>query len=346
MNTVKAYAVNGPHSPLAPFALERREPGPLDVEIEILYCGICHSDLHQVRNEWKSSNYPMVPGHEIVGRVSRVGKKVKRFKAGDFAGVGCLVDSCRKCPQCRAGRQQFCEKVPSFTYNGVERDGTTRTYGGYAASVVVDEAFALKVAKGQPLERVAPLLCAGITTYSPLRRFKAGQGTQVGVMGLGGLGHMAVKLAKAMGAKVTVISRSSAKKDDARRLGASDYADVSDPETLAGLAKKFDLIIDTISADHDVDAALGWLKIGGTIVLVGAPPEPLKMGAFSIITQRSIAGSLIGGIAETQSMLDFCAKKKVWSDVEVISIRDVNAAYERLSRGDVRYRFVIDLKTL
>ncbi len=346
MPNVKAYAVKNAQAPLAPFQIERREPGPKDVEIEVLYCGICHSDLHQVRNEWKSSSYPLVPGHEIAGRVARVGKKVRKFKAGDLAGVGCLVDSCRKCPQCKAEREQFCDNVPSFTYNGLERDGKTPTYGGYSKSVVVDEAFALKIKPGQPLEQVAPLLCAGITTYSPLKRFKVGKGDSVGVMGLGGLGHMAVKLGAAMGAEVTVISRASAKKADAKRLGAADYAATDDPATAQKLQKRFDLIIDTVSADHDVSAALGWLKIGGTLVLVGAPPNPLAVAAFPLITQRALAGSLIGGIAETQEMLDFCAKKKVACDVEVIAIKDVNQAYDRLARGDVRYRFVIDLATL
>lgn len=346
MPSVKAYAVSAAGAPLAPFSIDRREPGPKDVELEILYCGICHSDVHQVRNEWQSSTFPMVPGHEIAGRVKRVGREVRRFKTGDLGGVGCLVNSCRVCPQCQQHREQFCENVPTFTYNSVERDGKTPTYGGYSKSVVVDEDFVLKIAPDQPLERVAPLLCAGITTYSPLKRFGVGRGDRVGVLGLGGLGHMAVKLAVAMGAEVTVLSRGTSKKADALKLGAQDYAATSDAGAAQRLAKCFDLIIDTVSAAHDVSAALGWLKIGGTLVLVGAPPEPLPVGAFALIPQRALAGSLIGGIKETQEMLDFCSREKVWSDVEVIAMKDVNEAYDRLVRGDVRYRFVIDLATL
>ena len=342
MTTTKAYAATALDAPLAPYTLSRREPGPKDVELEVLYCGICHSDLHQARNEWGASTYPMVPGHEIAGRVTRVGKAVRRFKPGDYAGVGCLVDSCRKCAQCRKGREQFCENGSSFTYNGLEQDKKTPTQGGYSRLLVVSEAFALKLAPGQPMERVAPLLCAGITTYSPLRRFGVKRGSRVGVLGLGGLGHMAVKLAAAMGAEVTVVSRSNAKKPDAKRLGAHEYALWDDPK----LAGRFDLVIDTVSADHDVNAPLAWTKVGGAAVLVGAPPKPLALRAFSVIPNKTLAGSLIGGIPETQEMLDFCAKKKVWADVEVIAMKDVNAAYERLERGDVRYRFSIDCSTL
>lgn len=342
----KAYAVTGPNERLQPFSVERREPGPSDVEFDVLYCGICHSDVHQARNEWKFSTYPMVPGHELAGRVTRVGKKVKKFKVGDLVGVGCLVDSCRKCPQCKGDHEQFCDHTPTFTYNGLERDGKTPTYGGYSKKTVVDEAFALKIKKGEPLEKVAPLLCAGITTYSPLKRFGVKKGSKLGVMGLGGLGHMAVKIGKALGAEVTVISRGQAKKGDAKRLGASEYVASDDEPSVAKLAKRLDVIIDTISADHDVSAALGWLKVGGTLVLVGAPSNPLQAAAMALIPQRAIAGSLIGGIKETQEMLDFCAAKKVYSDVEVIDIKDVNEAYDRVVKGDVRYRFVIDLATL
>ncbi len=344
MPLTRAYAAANPRAKLKPFQFERREPGPKDVEIEIGYCGICHSDIHQVRDEWGGSIYPMVPGHEIAGRVSRVGPKVRRFKEGDLAGVGCMVDSCRKCAPCRKGLEQHCKEAPTFTYNGLERDGETPTFGGYSTHIVVDEAFALKLGAGQPLDRVAPLLCAGITTYSPLKRFGVGRGHRVGVMGLGGLGHMGVKIAAAMGAEVTVLSRSAAKKRDARRLGAHDFALTN--KNGAVLKDRFDFILDTISADHDVNAALGWLKVGGTLVLVGAPPKPLAVGAFSLLPRKAVAGSVIGGIAETQEMLDFCARRKLAADVEVIAMKDVNEAYDRAVKGDVRYRFVIDLKTL
>jgi uncharacterized zinc-type alcohol dehydrogenase-like protein len=346
MNTTQAYAATSPTSGLSPFALARREPRPKDVELEVLFCGICHTDIHQVRNEWGGSVYPVVPGHEIVGRVIRAGRAVRKFKLGDVAGIGCMVDSCRKCDACKKGLEQHCENATTFTYNSLERDGKTRTYGGYSKRVLVDEAFALKIAAKQPLERVAPLLCAGITTYSPLKRHGIGRGDRVGVMGLGGLGHMGVKLAAAMGAEVTVLSRSASKKADAKRLGAHAFALTSDTAAAAKLANRFDLILDTVSADHDVDAALGWTKVGGTLVLVGAPPNPMKVGAFSVIPRKRLEGSLIGGIKETQEMLDFCARKKVYSDVEVVAMKDVDAAYERMLRGDVRYRFVIDLKTL
>jgi uncharacterized zinc-type alcohol dehydrogenase-like protein len=347
MSEARAYAALKPNTPLVPFSFERREPGDKDVRIEIAYCGICHSDLHQVNDEWSPGTFPMVPGHEIVGRVTQVGRKVRKFKAGDLAGVGCLVDSCRTCPSCRRGLEQHCAGPVAFTYNGTEIDGKTPTYGGYSSHIVVDEAFALKVKPGQPLERVAPLLCAGITTYSPLKRFGTRKGTRVGVLGLGGLGHMAVKLAAAMGAEVTVLSRTAAKKKDARKLGAHEFALTSDPGTAAKMAGRLDLIIDTVSAPHDVNGALGMLGVEGTLVLVGASPEPLQIGAFPLIGgRRAVAGSLIGGIPETQEMLDFCAKHKVWSDVEVIPASGINAAYERMLKSDVRYRFSIDMKTL
>lgn len=341
-----AYAAMSPTSGLSPFQLDRREPGPTDVELEVLFCGICHSDLHQVRDEWGGASFPMVPGHEIVGRVTRVGKKVKKLKAGDTAGVGCMVDSCRKCRSCRQGLEQHCENGASFTYNSVLQDKKTRTFGGYSKRLVVDEAFAVKVAPKQPLERVAPLLCAGITTYSPLKRHGVGKGDRVGVLGLGGLGHMAVKLGAAMGAEVTVLSRTAAKKADAKRLGAHEFAAYGDAGVSDKLRGRFDLIIDTVSADHDVDAALSWVKVGGAVVLVGAPPSPMKIGAFSVIPRKRLEGSLIGGVEETQEMLDFCAKKKVLADVEVVAMKDVNEAYDRLAKGDVRYRFSIDLGTL
>jgi uncharacterized zinc-type alcohol dehydrogenase-like protein len=347
MSLVKAYAATGPAEPLTPWSFERREPGEKDVRIEIEFCGICHSDVHTVRSEWGEAAYPVVPGHEIAGRVSAVGRKVRRFKVGDAAGVGCMVNSCRKCENCRRGLEQHCSGSPSFTYNSVERDGKTPTQGGYSSHIVVDEAFVLKLAGGQPLERVAPLMCAGITTYSPLKRFGTKKGSRVGVLGLGGLGHMGVKLAAAMGAEVVVLSGTAAKKADAKRLGAQDFVLTSDPAAMTKSAGRLDLIVDTVSGKHDIGAALGLLKTGGTLALVGASPQPLELPAFPlIIGRRMVAGSLIGGIAETQEMLDFCAKKKVLSDVEVIAPKEINAAYDRLVKGDVRYRFSIDLSKL
>ena len=343
----KAYAAHDAKSPLRPFEFERRAPGPNDIEIEIAYCGICHSDIHMARNEWGFSTFPLVPGHEIAGVVSRVGAKVKRFKKGDFAGVGCFVDSCRRCAACKKGLEQHCENGASFTYANVEQDKKTPTFGGYSQRIVLSEDYALKIAPKQPLERVAPLLCAGITTYSPLKRFKAGKGKRVGVLGLGGLGHMAIKLASAMGAEVTVLSRSASKKADAQRLGAHEFELTTAGDAASKLANRFDLIIDTVSAEHDLTAPIGWLKLEGTLVLVGAPPKPIPVQAMALLQGRkTIAGSLIGGIPETQEMLDFCAKKKVYADVEVIAIKDVNEAYERTLSSDVRYRFSIDLKTL
>jgi uncharacterized zinc-type alcohol dehydrogenase-like protein len=347
MSLAKAYAATSPTDPLTPWSFERREPGEKDVRIEIQFCGICHSDVHTVRSEWGAAAYPVVPGHEIAGSVTAVGRKVRRFKVGDSAGVGCMVSSCRKCENCRRGLEQHCSGGLSFTYNSVERDGKTPTQGGYSSHIVVDEAFVLKLAGGQPLERVAPLLCAGITTYSPLKRFGTKKGSRVGVLGLGGLGHMGVKLAAAMGAEVVVLSGSASKKADAKRLGASDFVLTSDPAAMAKNAGRLDLIVDTVSGRHDIGAALGLLKTAGTLALVGASPSPLELPAFPlIIGRRMIAGSLIGGIAETQEMLDFCAKKKVLSDVEVIAPKEINAAYDRLVKGDVRYRFSIDLSKL
>ena len=345
MTPTKAYAANNPAAALQPLNIERREPGPKDVEIEIAYCGICHSDIHMARNEWGFTQYPVVPGHEIAGRVTRVGAKVKRFKAGDTVGVGCMVNSCRNCPPCKAGLEQHCERGMIMTYSSKDLDGTL-TYGGYSQRVVVDEGFVLKVAPKQPLERVAPLLCAGITTYSPLKRFGVRKGSRLGVMGLGGLGHMAVKIGAAMGAEVTVLSHSPSKRADAKRLGAHEFALTSDAAQARKLAGRFDVIIDTVSADHDINAAIGWLKVEGKVVLVGASPKPLSVNAFGLLARKAVAGSLIGGIAETQEMLDFCARRKVFSDVEVVPIQKVNEAYERTIRGDVRYRFVIDLKSL
>jgi uncharacterized zinc-type alcohol dehydrogenase-like protein len=347
MSTAKAYAASSATAPLAPFSFERREPGPHDVSIEIAYCGICHSDIHQVRDEWGGALYPMVPGHEIVGRVTAVGAHVKGFKAGDLAGVGCMVDSCRTCPSCERHLEQFCEKGAAYTYNGTEMDRVTRTYGGYSSHVVVDEAFTLKVSPELDLAGAAPLLCAGITTYSPLRHWEAGKGTRVGVVGLGGLGHMAVKLAAAMGAEVTMLSTSASKEADARRLGAAAFGLTSDDATFKRLSGSFDLIIDTISAPHDYNKYLGMLRVEGAMVLLGVPPKPTPVSAISLIRgRRTLAGSLIGGIQETQEMLDFCAEHGIVSDIELIPVSQVNEAYERMMKGDVRYRFVLDMKTL
>lgn len=343
---VRAYASQSATAPLAPFHFDRRAPKPDDVVIEIAYSGICHSDIHTVRSEWGPAAYPCVPGHEIVGTVVAVGKKVKRFKVGDLAGVGCFVDSCGTCPSCKNHEEQFCFKHTAFTYNSTEMDGKTPTQGGYSSHIVVKEKFTLKIKKGQPLERIAPLLCAGITTYSPLKRFKVKKGMKVGVVGLGGLGHMAVKLAKAMGAEVLVFSTSPSKEQDAKKLGAKNFVVTRDPANFAPWTGKLDLIIDTVSADHDFSPYLGTLRIGGTHVLVGVAPNPNQLSAGSLIFGRKLlAGSLIGGIKETQEMLDFCAKKKVYSDIELISASAINEAYDRTIKGQVKYRFVIDAKT-
>jgi alcohol dehydrogenase (NADP+) len=347
MAKTPAYAAASAGAPLAPFTIERRDPGPHDVVIDILYCGICHSDIHQARDEWGGSLFPMVPGHEIVGRVRRVGKEVSRFKEGDLAGVGCMVDSCRVCDSCRRGLEMFCEKRCALTYNGTEMDRETRTYGGYSTQIVVDDRFVLKVPAGLDPAGAAPLLCAGITTYSPLRQWNCKKGDRVGVVGLGGLGHMAVKLAASMGAEVTMFSTSRSKEADARRLGAQAFAYTKDESTFTKLAGRFELLIDTIAAPHDYNAYLGLLRPQGAMVVVGIPSEPIPVAAFSLIMgNRRLAGSAIGGIAETQEMLDYCAEHKVVSDIEVIPVQKVNEAYERMIRNDVRYRFVIDISSL
>ncbi len=347
MLPTRGYAVHSSTSKFEPFAFERREPGPHDVQIDILYCGICHSDIHQARGEWGNSTYPMVPGHEIVGRVTRIGGDVKKFKVGDLAGVGCFVDSCRTCDSCREGEDSYCENHMAVTYNGTEMDGKTPTYGGYSSSIVVDENYTLRIPANLPPANAAPLLCAGITTYSPLRHFKVGPGSRVAIAGLGGLGHMGVKIAAAMGATVTVLSTSASKEKDARRLGAHEFAVTKDPATMARLANHFDLILDTISADHDVASYMNLLRRDGVLVVVGVPAKPAEVHAFTLIMKRrSLAGSLIGGIRETQEMLDFCAEHNITSDIELIDIGDLGAAYERTIKGDVRYRFVIDLKSL
>jgi uncharacterized zinc-type alcohol dehydrogenase-like protein len=347
MTVARAYAAFNARDPLGPYTVERREPGPTDVEIDILFCGICHSDIHQVRDEWGGATYPMVPGHEIVGRVTRVGAAVSKLKVGDMAGVGCMVDSCRTCPSCKRDLEQFCEKTAAYTYNGTEMDRRTPTFGGYSTSVVVDEAFVLRVPENLDPAGAAPLLCAGITTYSPLRQWRCKAGDRVGVVGLGGLGHMAVKLAASMGAEVTMLSTSRAKQADARRLGAAHFALTTDEATFKRLHGSFDLIIDTISVAHDYNRYLGMLRPLGTMVLVGAPPEATPVSAFALILgNKRLVGSLIGGIAETQEMLDYCGKHGIVSDVEIIPADKVNEAYERMLKGDVRYRFVIDLASL
>ena len=346
MQPTQSYATHGPDASFEPFSFQRREPGPNDVLIEILFCGICHTDIHQARNEWGNSHYPMVPGHEIVGRITKVGSQVTKFKEGDLAGVGCFVDSCRECSSCRDGEEQYCEKHMVATYNDTDESGQP-TYGGYSSHIVVDENYTLRIKPGQPLEGVAPLLCAGITTYSPLKRFGVRHGHKVGVVGLGGLGHMAVKLAVSMGADVTVFSTSPSKEEDARRLGAHHFVVTRDAANLEPLANTFDFILDAVSADHDLNQYLAVLKRDGALVLVGAPEKPLGVEAFSLIfKRRSVAGSLIGGIRETQEMLDYCAANHITSDTEVIPIQQIEEAYERTVKGDVRYRFVIDMKSL
>ncbi|ULQ57329.1 NAD(P)-dependent alcohol dehydrogenase [Flavihumibacter rivuli] len=347
MKNIHAYAAQDAATPLAPFSIDRREPGPHDVEIEILYCGVCHSDIHQARNEWGNSIFPMVPGHEIVGKVTRVGDHVKKFKVGDLAGVGCLVDSCRECHNCKEGLEQFCENGSVGTYNALERDGKTPTYGGYSTLIVVDEAFTLKVPSNLDLAAVAPLLCAGITTYSPLRYWKVGKGHRVGVLGLGGLGHMAVKFAVSFGAEVTMLSGSPSKEADAKRLGAHKFLLTSDKEGMKQHTNYFDFIIDTVSAPHDYNVYLNMLRTNGTMICVGAPPAPAQVPAFNLIlNRRSIGGSLIGGLPETQEMLDYCGEHNIVSDIELIPIQKINEAYDRMLKGDVRYRFVIDTASL
>lgn len=347
MIAAKSYAAMNAATPLTPFNLQRREPSPHDVLIDILYCGVCHSDIHQARDEWGGSIFPMVPGHEIVGRISRIGAEVKKFKVGDLAGIGCFVDSCRKCASCREGLEQYCEEGCTQTYNDHERDKKTPTYGGYSSQIVADENYTLHVSQKLPLEGVAPLLCAGITTWSPLREWKVGKGHCLGVLGLGGLGHMAVKLGASLGAEVTMLSGSPSKEKDAKRLGAHHFALTSDEATMKKYKNYFDFIIDTVSAPHDLNSYLNLLKRDGTLILVGVPPKPLEFHAFGLIPKRRrIAGSMIGGIRETQEMLDYCAQHNIVSDVEVIAIKDVNTAYERMLKGDVRYRFVIDMATL
>ena len=341
------FAAQSSTSPLSPFSFERRIPGPQDVQIDILYCGVCHSDLHTARNEWTNTTYPVVPGHEIVGRVVKVGSQVRRFKQGDLAGVGCMVDSDRTCPACKAGLEQYCEGPATLTYNSEDKHLGGMTYGGYSKTIVVDEAFVLRLPANLDLAATAPLLCAGITTYSPLRHWKVQKGQKVGVVGLGGLGHMALKFANAFGAHVTLFTTSAHKTEDAKRLGAHEVVVSKDPAQMEKHINSFDFILDAVSAEHDINAYLNLLKRDGTLVQVGAPEKPLPVSVFSLIfMRRSFSGSLIGGIAETQEMLDFCGKHGIVSDIEIIPIQKINEAYERMLRSDVKYRFVIDMASL
>ncbi len=346
--TTTARAVGAPaaDAPLAPLEIVRRTLGPKDVRIDIKYCGICHSDIHFARGEWGKVPYPAVPGHEIAGIVAEVGSEVTKYAAGDRVGVGCMVNSCRECENCQHGEEQYCLAGNTQTYGSTDRDGSV-TYGGYSDHVVVDEDFVLRIPDGLDLAAAAPLLCAGITTYSPLHHWGAGPGKEVAVVGLGGLGHMAVKIAHAMGAHVTVLSQSLRKQEDGLRLGADEYYATSDDATFKELAGRFDLIINTVSAGIDISRMLGLVKTNGSLVNVGAPPEPLPVAAFQLILQRrSFAGSSIGGIAETQEMLDFCAEHGITAEIEIISADQVNEAWERVLASDVRYRFVIDNSTL
>ena len=349
-HAAKAFAAQSATSGLAPHVVQRRSPGPQDVEIEILYCGVCHSDLHQVRNEWQMvmpTVYPCVPGHEIVGRVVKVGSGAKKLKEGDIAAVGCMVDSCRKCVNCLAGEEQYCENGLTLTYNGEDKILGGVTYGGYSESIVVDEKYVLRVPNGLDPAATAPLLCAGITTYSPLHHWKVGKGQKVGIVGLGGLGHMGVKLARALGAHVVLFTTSQNKTADAIRLGASEVIISKNETEMQKHAGSFDFILDCVSADHDLNAYLQLLKLNGTMTLVGAPEKPTPLYSFSLLMKRrSLAGSAIGGIRETQEMLDFCAEKGITADIEMIKIQQINEAYERLLKSDVKYRFVIDMASL
>ena len=348
MTTTYAYAASNAQSKLAPFEFQRRELRPHDVQLEVLFCGVCHSDLHQARDEWKNSIYPVVPGHEIVGRVTAVGPDVTRHKAGDLVGVGCLVDSCRTCPSCEEGLEQYCENGWVGTYNGQDRETGDITLGGYSTQMVVDEAFVLHVPENLDPAGTAPLLCAGITLYSPLRTWGAGPGKKIGIVGLGGLGHMGVKLARAMGAHVVLFTTSQSKVEDAKRLGAHEVVISKNPEEMEAHANSFDLIVNTVAAQHDLNPFLNLLRRDGTMTLVGAPehdhPSPQVFNL--IMKRRRLAGSLIGGIAETQEMLDFCGEHGITSDIEIIPMQKINDAYERILKSDVKYRFVIDLDSL
>lgn len=348
MIKVHGYAAEQAKAPLGPYTFERRNPGENDVVINIQYCGVCHTDIHQVNDEWGGrSTYPMVPGHEITGIVTAVGTKVRRYKVDDKVGVGCFVDSCRKCAPCHEGMEQYCVEGPNLTYNGVEKDGKTRTQGGYSNKIVVDENYVLQIPDNLPMDRAAPLLCAGITMYSPLMHWKAGPGKRVGILGLGGLGHMGVKIAHALNADVSVLSHSQKKRDEAKKMGADKFYDTSETDNLKSLEGYFDLIINTLSVEIDWNRYLNLLALDGTMVVVGIPEKETLLGASSLINpRRSLAGSVIGGIRETQEMLDFCNKYNITSDIELIPIQKVNQAYLRVVSSDVRYRFVIDTKSL
>ncbi|MDR7941380.1 NAD(P)-dependent alcohol dehydrogenase [Enterobacter soli] len=344
---VLGYAAKTPTAPLAPFTFDRREPRPDDVVIEILYCGVCHSDLHQARNDWGFSEYPIVPGHEVIGRVVSVGDSVTKFKAGDLAGIGCMVDSCRECNPCQQGLEQYCEEGNVQTYNGHDRHDHQPTYGGYSQTIIASEAFVLHIPQGIDLKGAAPLLCAGITTWSPLRHWNIGKGSKVAVVGLGGLGHMAIKLAHGLGAEVTLFTRSPGKEADARRLGADHIVYSTDADQMQSVANQFDLIIDTVPYVHDINPYMSTLTLDGTLVFVGFLGDNPPVSTLPLILGRkSVAGSCIGGIAETQEMLDFCGEHGITADVEVIKMDEINDAFERMLKSDVKYRFVIDMSTL
>ena len=347
MQNTKGYAAMSATTPLVPFSFHRRDPEPEEIEIQIQYCGVCHSDVHQARNEWAGTTFPCVPGHEIVGRVAKAGSKVRKFKEGELAAVGCMVDSCRECEMCKSGEEQLCDLGPVWTYNSEDRRHGGMTYGGYSNAIVVDEAFALRLPKGLDLAASAPLLCAGITTYSPLRHWKVGKGQNVGIVCLGGLGHMGVKLANAFGARVVLFTTSPGKTKDAIRLGAKEVVISKNESEMKKHVNSFDFILDTVAGPHDINAYLNLLKHDATLTLVGVPDKTHAVHPFSlIIKRRQLAGSLIGGIRETQEMLDFCGEHNITSDIEMIPIQKINEAYDRMVKGDVKYRFVIDIKSL
>ncbi|MGH2622701.1 MAG: NAD(P)-dependent alcohol dehydrogenase [Sphingobacterium sp.] len=346
-NNIKAFGTNTANEALNQLTIKRREVGPNDVEIDILYCGVCHSDLHTARNEWHATVYPCVPGHEIIGKVIAIGNQVNKFKVGDSVGVGCMVDSCRSCSACKEGLEQYCEHGNIQTYNGQDVHLGAHTLGGYSEKVVVDENYVLNIPANLDLASSAPLLCAGITTYSPLKHWQVGPGKTIGIVGIGGLGHMGVKLAKAMGAEVIVYTTSESKKEDAKRLGAHDVVVSTDSQQMKKYKNKLDFVLDCVSATHDINAYLSQLKRDGSLALVGAPEHEIPVAAFSLIPGRkSFSGSTIGSIAETQEMLDFCSKHQITSDIEMLNIQDINKAYERLLKGDIKYRFVIDMASL
>ncbi|TXH74054.1 MAG: NAD(P)-dependent alcohol dehydrogenase [Thiothrix sp.] len=342
-----AFGAQTAKSPLNPLTIPRRMPLSTDIEMEILYCGICHSDLHQLHNDFGMSTYPLVPGHEIVGRITQIGSEVSRFKVGDLAAIGCIVDSCRVCEHCHEGLEQFCDQMPTFSFNSSDKHLGGMTFGGFAQTYVCDENYVLKMPDNLDLAAAAPLLCAGITVYSPLKHWKIGPDSRVGILGIGGLGHLAIKMAKALGAHVTVFTSSQSKLADAKRLGADEAVLSSDPAAMAKHYRSLNMVLDTVSAKHDINTYLDLLKVDGTLVLVGLPNEPLEVGAFNVVFgRRSFSGSNIGGIAETQEMLAFCAEHQITADIELIQVQEINAALERLEQGDVKYRFVVDMKPL